>query len=85
VRINLTLENFVKAQRGKNYSFTLSLISALDGGGWPMPHLGRLTSRKETPVSDGWAPGPVWTFCGREKSLGSAGTLTPDRPALFRL
>jgi len=48
MKVNLTLENFVKAQRGRKYSSTLSLISAVDGGGWPMPHLGRLTSRKET-------------------------------------
>ena len=36
-------------EREKRYSSTLSSTSALDGGGWSVPHPGRLTLRKETP------------------------------------
>jgi hypothetical protein len=32
----------------KRYSFTLSLTSELDEGGWPMPRLGRFTPGEET-------------------------------------
>jgi len=43
------------------YSFTLSLNSALDGGGWSTPCPGRSTSRKEsrypTVQEPGCAPG----------------------------
>jgi len=46
------------------YSATVSLTSAVDGGGWSMPRSGRFTRRKD-PVplvwEAGWAPGPVWT------------------------
>jgi len=31
----------------ERYSSTLSLTSALDGGGWSTPHPGRFTSEKE--------------------------------------
>jgi hypothetical protein len=37
------------AEREWKYSSTLSLTSALDGGGWLMPLPGRFTPRKETP------------------------------------
>ena len=46
------------------YNSTLSLTSALDGGGWSTPRPGRFTPEKEpVPVVQdaGWAPGPVWT------------------------
>ena len=51
---------------GYRYSFTLSLISALDGG-WVGGHHhvpGRFTPRKDpVPIVQeaGWAIGPVWT------------------------
>jgi hypothetical protein len=48
VKVYLTLEQATEAQRGNIYSYTLSLTSALDGGGWSKPRLGRLTSGKET-------------------------------------
>jgi len=45
------------------YSFTVSLTSALDGGGWSTPHLGRCTTGAD-PVpfvwEVGWAIGQFW-------------------------
>jgi len=45
------------------YSFTVSLTSALDGGGWSTPHLGRCTTETD-PVpfvwEVGWAIGQFW-------------------------
>jgi hypothetical protein len=71
------------------YSSTLSLTSALDGGGWSTPHPVRFTTGKDpVPVlwEAGWAPEPVWT--GAE-SFAPAGIRSPDRPAhsdsLYRL
>ena len=65
----------------QRYSSTLSLTSALDGGGL-------LTSRPERFIPGnnlvpfvqevGWAPGPLWT--GAE-SLTPAGIQSPDRRA----
>jgi hypothetical protein len=55
--VMLTLEQAMKAQ-------TLSLTSALDGGGWSTPCPGRLTPGKDPiPIvyEAGWAPRPVWT------------------------
>jgi len=45
------------------YSSTLSLTSALDGGGWSTPRPGRFTpvKRPGTHCTGGLAPGPVWT------------------------
>jgi hypothetical protein len=43
---------------------TLSLTSALDGGGWSTPSPARFTpGRDPVPLVQevGWAPGPVWT------------------------
>jgi hypothetical protein len=42
---------------------TLSVPSALDGGGWLSPRRGRFTPGKDPlPIVQevGWAPGPVW-------------------------
>jgi hypothetical protein len=50
VKIKFTLELATKAQRGgERYSSTLSLTSALVGGGWSKPRLGRFTPGEETP------------------------------------
>jgi len=46
------------------HSFTLSLTSAVDGGGWSMPGPGRFTSGKDpVPIVQkaGWASVPVCT------------------------
>ena len=46
------------------YSSTLSITSALDGGGWSTPRPDRFTPGKHpapTVQEGGWAPGPVWT------------------------
>jgi len=46
------------------YSFTLSLTSALDGGGLSTPRPNRFTPGKDpiaTVWEAGWAQGPVWT------------------------
>jgi hypothetical protein len=71
------------------YSYTLSLTSVLDGGGWSTPHPGRFTPGNDpVPIVQeaGWAPGPVWT--GAE-NVALTGILSPDRPAhselLYRL
>jgi hypothetical protein len=48
----------------KRYSSTLSLTSALDGGGWSVPRPGRFTHGNDpVPIvqETGWAPGLVWT------------------------
>jgi hypothetical protein len=61
------------------YSSTLSLTSALDGGGWSTPRSGRFTPGKD-PVrivqEAGWALGSVWT--GTE-NLAPTGIPSPDR------
>jgi hypothetical protein len=71
------------------YSSTLSLTSALDGGGWSTPRSGRFTPGNDpVPIVQeaGWAPRPVWT--GAE-NLAPTGIRSPDRPArsesLYRL
>jgi hypothetical protein len=42
-KVKFTLEQAMKAQRGSRDSSTLSLTSALDGGGWSTPRPGRFT------------------------------------------
>ena len=50
VKVNFTLEQATKSQMGcvYIYSSTLSLTSALDCGGWSMPHPNCFTPGKET-------------------------------------
>jgi hypothetical protein len=76
-------------ERENRYSSTLSLTSALDGGGWSTPRPGRFTpGNVSVPVVQeaGWALGPVWT--GAE-NLAPTGIRSPDSPArsesLYRL
>jgi len=60
---------------------TLSLTSALDGGGWSTPCPGHFTPRKDTvPIVQeaGWAPGPVWMDA---ENLALTRILSADRPA----
>ena len=71
------------------YSSTLTSTSALDGGGWSMPHPSRFTPGKDpVPIvyEAGWAPGLVWTDA---ENLTPTGIRSPDRPArsesLYRL
>jgi hypothetical protein len=65
----------------QKFNCTLSLTSALDGGGWSTPRPGRYTPGKD-PVPSvqeaGWTPGPVWT--GAE-NLAPTGIRSPDCPA----
>jgi hypothetical protein len=63
--------------------------SALGGGGWSAPRLGRCTPGKvPVPIVQEarWAPGPVWTCA---KNLAPTGIRSPDRPtrsqSLYRL
>jgi hypothetical protein len=52
----------MKAQRGVNYSSTLSLTSALDRGEWSTTRPNRFTAGEDpvpTVYEVGWAPGPV--------------------------
>ena len=54
------------------YSSTLSLTSALDGGGWSTPRLGRFTSRKRTGThcKGGWVgPRAGLDRCGKSRTL----------------
>jgi hypothetical protein len=47
IKVKFTLEQATKAQRGGcRYSCTLSLTSALEGGGWSMPRPGHFTTDK---------------------------------------
>jgi hypothetical protein len=71
------------------YTSTLSVNSALDGGGRLTPRPGRFTPEKNpVPIvyEAGWAEGPVRT--GAE-NLAPSGIRSPDRPArsesLYRL
>jgi hypothetical protein len=75
----------------QRYSSTLSLTSALDGGGWSTPRLGGSPpppGRDSVPIaqSAGWAPGSVWTCA---ENLAPSGIRSPGRPAcsesLYRL
>ena len=55
------------------YSSTLSLTSALDGGGWPTPRPDRFTPGNDpVPIVQeaGWAPGAVWTSAENLASTG---------------
>ena len=72
----------------QRYNSTLSLTSALDGGGWSTPRSGRFTPGKDlVPIVQeaGWAPGPVWT--GSEKSRpyrdSIPGPSSPQRVAIL--
>ena len=65
----------------QTYSSTLSLTSALAGGGWSTPRPGRFTPRKD-PVPNvyetAWVAGPVWTGV---ENLAPIGIRSPDPPA----
>ena len=70
-------------------SNTLSLASALDGGGWSTARPGRFTPVKDpvpTVQKAGWISGPVWTG---EENRAPPGFDAPDRPPrskpLYRL
>jgi hypothetical protein len=78
-------------EREYSYSFTLSLTSVLDVGGWvvnctlrPLYH----RERDRIPIVQEvvWVPGPVWTAAN---NLASAGIRSPDIPfrneSLYRL
>ena len=68
-------------RREQTQSSHLALTSALDGSGWSLPRLGRVTHRKDpvpTVQEAGWAPWSVWT--GAE-NLATTGIRSPDRPA----
>jgi len=60
-------------EREQRYSSTLSLTSALDGGGWSMPHLGYFTPGKD-PVfivqEAGQTPGQAWMHAENLASTG---------------
>ena len=48
LKINLTLEQAMKAQKGEQmYSSTLPSTSTLDGGGWSTPRPDRFTPSKD--------------------------------------
>jgi hypothetical protein len=61
----LSLTNHEGAVAECKYSGTLSLTSALDGGGWSTLPLGLFTPRNDRELrivyEGGWTPGPVWT------------------------
>jgi hypothetical protein len=47
VKVKFTLEQAMKAQRGSSGITTLSLTSALVGGGWSKPRPGSFTPGKD--------------------------------------
>jgi hypothetical protein len=55
-KVKFTLEQAMNAQRISGGVTTLSLASALDGGGWPRPRPGRFIPGKETqyPLIGSW-------------------------------
>ena len=60
------------------FSSSLSLTSALDGGGQSTSRAGRFVPRKDTVPTvqeAGWAPGPVWT---RVENLAPTGIQCPQ-------
>ena len=62
------------------YSSTLSLTSALYGGGGQRPAPAALPPGKDpVPIVQeaGWAPGPVWTCA---ENFAPTGIRSPDRP-----
>ena len=75
---------------GEMYSSTLSSTSALHGGGWSTPRLGRFTPGKEIryPLYRGLGGPPGSVLTGAE-NLASTGIRSPDRPvssqSLYRL
>ena len=71
----------------QRYSFTLSLTSAVDRGGWLSLHPGRFTpwnDRVPTVRDGGWAPGSVWTGAENLALLPDSipGPSTPQRVAI---
>jgi hypothetical protein len=62
LKVKDALEHSTNVQRTLYYSCTISLTSALDGGGWLAPHPGRFTPRKD-PVPSvqeaRWVPEPA--------------------------
>ena len=92
VSIEYTSENLSKGkglpttghegQEGEQrYSSTLTLTSAIDGGGWSTPSPGRFTPGNDPVLivqEAEWAPGPIWTGV---ENLDSTGIRSPHRPA----
>jgi hypothetical protein len=89
VKVNFTLEQATKVGEYR-CSSTLSLTSALDGGGWSTPRPGRFTSEEETRYPH------YWRLCGPQGRSGrvreispSTGIRSPDRTtrseSLYRL
>ena len=76
-------------EREKRYGSTLSLTSALYGGGWSTPRPGRFTPGRDPVLivqEDVWASRPFWTGV---ENLPPTGVRYPDRSAsselLYRL
>ena len=69
VKVKFTIEQATKAQK-ESYSSTLSLNSALDGGGWSTPRPGRFTPGKDlVPIVQGagWGPRAGLNRCGKSR------------------
>ena len=77
-----TLEQIMKTKRGSRSISTLSLTSALDGGGWPTSFPRPLYPRERDPITIvqevGWVPGPVWNSV---ENVGCTGIRFPESPA----
>ena len=83
VKVNFTLEETTKTQRGVEVQLYSFLNIGVRSGEWSTPRPGRFTPGKDTvPIVQeaGWAPGPVRT--GAE-NLFLTGILSPDRPSLY--
>jgi hypothetical protein len=80
------IEAHLGDRRYSSYSF---FTSALEGGEWSASRPGRaLPPGKEPPIPTvqeaGWAPEPVWTQRGEEKSSASVGDRTPAAQSVVR-
>jgi hypothetical protein len=82
VKVTFTLEQAMKAERGRRGITTISLASALDGGGWLTPRPDRFTLGKATRYPSYRRLGGPPGRCGRVRktSLSPGSIPGPSNP-----
>ena len=90
INIMFTLKQTTKAQRARRHISTLSLTSAIDGGGWSTPRPGRFIRGKDSRYSRNRRLGGPQGPSGRLRKISlTPGFDPPNRPArsesLYRL